>query len=104
MLELPIQVTRGARLPFIGTSVTVAGPLFAGQLARTVAGEPLVNLELHGIDVLDTSDGLERLVKFQHDVRIPYERKLSALTAVIDTIREAGHRFVRLDEAARAFA
>ena len=103
LLELPIQVTRGARLPFIGTAVTVAGPLMARQLARTVAGEPLVNLELHGIDVLDTGDGLEQLVKFQHDVRIPHQRKLSALTAVIDTMREAGHRFVRLDEAARAF-
>jgi hypothetical protein len=63
-----------------------------------------VNLELHGIDVLDASDGLERLVPFQHDVRIPYHRKLSALTAAVETLREAGHRFVRLDEAARAFA
>src|SRR5690349_2130384 len=102
LLELPIQVTRGPRLPFIGTSLTVAGPLVAGQLARTVAGEPLVNLELHGIDVLDANDGLEHLVKHQHDVRIPHQRKLAALTAVVETLRDAGHRFVRLDEAARA--
>ncbi|HMJ56791.1 MAG TPA: polysaccharide deacetylase family protein [Polyangiaceae bacterium] len=104
LLELPIQVTRGARLPFFGTSVTVAGPLMARQLARTVAGEPLVNLELHGIDVLDVEDGLGHLVKFQHDVRIPHQRKLAALTAVVETLREAGHKFVRLDEAARTFA
>ena len=104
LLELPIQVTRGPRLPFIGTSVTVGGPLVARQLARAVAGEPLVNLELHGIDVLDTTDGLEQLVKFQHDVRVPYQRKLEALTAVVETLRDAGHKFVRLDEAARAFA
>jgi peptidoglycan/xylan/chitin deacetylase (PgdA/CDA1 family) len=104
LLELPIQVTRGARLPYIGTSVTVAGPVIARQLTRAVAGEPLVNLELHGIDVLDASDGLEKLVPFQHDVRIPYQRKLSALTAAVETLRQAGHRFVRLDEAARAFA
>jgi peptidoglycan/xylan/chitin deacetylase (PgdA/CDA1 family) len=104
LLELPIQVTRGPRLPFIGTSVTVAGPLVAAQLARSVAGEPLVNLELHGIDVLDTGDGLQHLVKNQHDVRIPHQRKLAALTAVVETLRDAGHRFVRLDDAARAFA
>jgi peptidoglycan/xylan/chitin deacetylase (PgdA/CDA1 family) len=104
LLELPIQVTRGPRLPFIGTTLTVGGPLVAGQLARAVAGEPLVNLELHGIDVLDANDGLENLVKYQHDVRVPHQRKLDALTAVVETLREAGHKFVRLDEAARAFA
>ena len=104
LLELPIQVTRGPRLPFIGTSVTVAGPLVARQLAKAVSGEPLVNLELHGIDVLDTSDGLEELTPFQHDVRVPYRRKLDALTAAVETLRAEGHDFVRLDEAARAFA
>jgi hypothetical protein len=26
------------------------------------------------------------------------------LTAVVETLREAGHKFVRLDEAARTFA
>jgi peptidoglycan/xylan/chitin deacetylase (PgdA/CDA1 family) len=104
LLELPIQVTRGPRLPFIGTSVTMGGPLVAEQLARAVIGEPLVNLELHGIDVLDRHDGLEHLVKVQHDVRIAHQRKIDALKAVVDTLRGAGYRFVRLDEAARAFA
>ena len=104
LLELPVQVTRGLRLPFIGTSLTMAGPAVARELAHMVAGEPLVNLELHGIDVLDAEDGLEHLVKHQPDVRIPHQRKLDVLSAVVDTLRTAGHRFVRLDEAARAFA
>jgi hypothetical protein len=104
LLELPIQVTRGPRLPFIGTSVTMAGPRVARQLARMVVGEPLVNLELHGIDVLDASDGLEGLVKHQPDVKIPYKHKLESLAAVMQTLRDAGYSFVRLDEAARAFA
>src|SRR5439155_22329553 len=56
MLELPIQVTRGPRLPFIGTTVTLGGPSRARLLARACVGEPLVNLELHGIDVLDAGD------------------------------------------------
>ncbi len=82
----------------------MAGHRAARQLARTVVGEPLVNLELHGIDVLDTGDGLASLSRHQPDVKVPYKKKLEALTAVIGTLREAGYRFVRLDEAARAFA
>jgi peptidoglycan/xylan/chitin deacetylase (PgdA/CDA1 family) len=45
ILEIPIQVTRRARLPFIGTALTMAGPLGARMLARGVLGEPFVNLE-----------------------------------------------------------
>ncbi|HEX9294747.1 MAG TPA: polysaccharide deacetylase, partial [Polyangiaceae bacterium] len=104
LLEVPIQVTRGMRLPFIGTSLTLAGPRAARQLTRAVLDEPLVNLELHGIDVLDAGDGLAALSKHQPDVKIPYRRKLQALTATLETLRDAGYRFVRLDEAARTFA
>ena len=103
VLELPVQVTRGPRLPFIGTSVTLAGPERARWLARGCVGEPFVNLELHGIDVLDAGDGLEALRPHQPDVRVPVARKLEALTAVVETLRGAGYAFVRTDEAARAF-
>lgn len=103
LLELPIQVTRGPRLPFIGTTVTVAGPNVARYMARLVSGSPLVNLELHGIDVLDTRDGFPELSGHQPDARIPYERKLAALDAVVIELRRAGYSFVRLDEAAEAF-
>jgi peptidoglycan/xylan/chitin deacetylase (PgdA/CDA1 family) len=103
MLELPIQVTRGARLPFIGTTVTLAGPTRARWLTRLVVGEPLVNLELHGIDVLDVHDGFPELGGRQPDARVPHATKLDALSAVVETLREEGYSFVRLDEAARAF-
>ncbi len=101
MVELPVQVTRGPRLPFIGTSVTLGGPRLARHLARGCAGEPLVNLELHGIDVLDASDGLEPLRPHQHDVRVPRARKVDALRAAVEELRAAGHAFVTLSEAAR---
>ena len=103
-LELPIQVTPGPRLPFFGTAITAAGPRGARWLSRMVVGEPLVNIELHGIDVLSESDGLAPLAKHQHDLKIPLARKLESLTAVVDTLRAAGYGFVRLDQAARAFA
>jgi peptidoglycan/xylan/chitin deacetylase (PgdA/CDA1 family) len=102
LLELPVQVTRGARLPFIGTYVTLGGPRMARALARMCVGEPLVNLELHGIDVLDAADGLDALRPHQPDVRVPRERKLEALRAALRELRGAGYSFVTLREAAQA--
>jgi hypothetical protein len=102
LLELPVQVTRGARLPFFGTPVTLWGPRIARALARMCIGEPLVNLELHGIDFLDADDGLEALRKHQPDLRVPKDRKLDSLTAAVLELRAAGYSFVRLREAAEA--
>lgn len=103
VLEIPVQVTRGPRLPFIGTSVTLAGPTRARWLAKACVGEPLVNLELHGIDVLDASDGLEALRPHQVDVRVPRERKIDSILAACDELRGAGYAFVTMREAAAAF-
>jgi peptidoglycan/xylan/chitin deacetylase (PgdA/CDA1 family) len=102
--ELPVQVTRVLRLPFIGTSLTMAGARAARELARGVVGEPLVNLELHGIDVLDSGDGLSGLSKHQPDVNVPHKRKLETLTGVLCTLEDAGYKFVTLADAARAAA
>ncbi len=104
LLELPILVTRRLRLPVIGTSVTVAGPWGAGRLASACVGAPLLDLELHGIDVLDSSDGLEALAPYQLDVRVPVARKLAALESVVSVWKRAGYTFVTLEEAAEAFA
>jgi peptidoglycan/xylan/chitin deacetylase (PgdA/CDA1 family) len=100
--EIPVQVTRGLRLPFIGTSVTLAGPDRARWLAKMCVGDELVNLELHGIDVLDAADGLEALRPFQPDVRVTKEKKLAALHAAIDVLKGAGYTFVTMREAASA--
>ncbi len=100
LLELPVQVTRGLRLPFIGTTITLAGPARARWLAQMCVGDPLVNLELHGIDVLDENDGLGDLREHQPDVRVPVARKLEALHAVVDVLRAKGYAFVTLREAA----
>lgn len=101
--EIPIQVTRGARLPFIGTALTLAGTLGARLLARSVAGVPCVNLELHGLDALDERDGLGELARHQRDLRIPWAKKLEAIDAAIGVLRGRGYACVRMDElAARA--
>jgi hypothetical protein len=102
LLELPVQVTRGPRIHFIGTTVTLGGPRVARRLARMCVGEPLVNLELHGIDVLDAADGLEALEPHQVDVRVSVERKLESLRAAVEELRDAGYGFVTLREGAAA--
>ncbi len=103
LLEIPIQVTPKLRLQFIGTTVTMAGPTGARKLAEMCVGEPLVNLELHGIDVLDERDGLEPLAAHQIDVRIARERKLAAIRAVVSVLRDEGYAFVTMREAAEKF-
>lgn len=101
VLELPIQVTRGMRLPFIGTSLTLAGVRGAKLLTKMCVGEPLVNLELHGIDLLDEGDGLFALSRHQRDVRVLKETKLAVFETVVATLREAGYRFITLADATR---
>jgi peptidoglycan/xylan/chitin deacetylase (PgdA/CDA1 family) len=103
--EVPIQVTRKARLPFIGTSLTLAGTFGARLLAKGVLGEPFVNLELHGLDALDVRDGLDDLASKQRDLKVPWSKKLDAIDAAIEVLRRKGYASVRLDElAARAAA
>jgi peptidoglycan/xylan/chitin deacetylase (PgdA/CDA1 family) len=101
LLELPIQVTPFLRLPFIGTSLTLAGPKLAHWLARSLVGEPLINLELHGVDLLDQHDGLEQLAALQVDLRVPLAQKKQTLAVVVETLRGAGYEMVTLSEAAR---
>ncbi len=104
MLELPIQVVGPLRLPFIGTSVTLLGPSGARLLTRALLGVPFVNFELHGIDFLEARDVPQSLLAVQPDLRIPLDRKLQAVAAVLETLRSHGYAFLRLDQAARSVA
>jgi peptidoglycan/xylan/chitin deacetylase (PgdA/CDA1 family) len=99
--ELPIQVTRGLRLPFIGTGLILAGTLGARALTELVIGEPFINLELHAIDLLDPRDGLEALRGFQPDLRSTTETKLRIFNGVVNRLKRARYEFVRLDRAAK---
>ncbi|MGZ3417802.1 MAG: polysaccharide deacetylase family protein [Polyangiales bacterium] len=100
LLELPIQVTRTMRLPYIGTFLMLRGTSGARFLTRGVIGEPLVNLELHGIDVLDRDDGLEELARSQRDLHVKRETKREVLATIVEMLRREGYSFVTLDEAA----
>ena len=103
LLEIPVQVTPGLRMPFIGTSLGVGGPAVARRLARSLASESTVNLELHGLDALDRFDGLEPLAAVQPDLRVPWSRKLASIGAALWTLKDAGFEFVTLSELAAQF-
>ncbi len=106
VLELPIGVTRGVtgRLPYIGTDVVLGGERVARALTMAIVGRPLVNLELHGIDLADCAeDGLDWLRPHQVDLRRTAREKEAALRAAIVGLRTAGYRFVTLAEAASEF-
>ena len=100
LLELPIQVTPGVRLPYIGTGLVLAGNLGAQALTELVCGEPFVNLELHGIDFLGRGDGLTLLERVQPDLRVSFAKKRQIFTAVVRKLRNAAYTFRRLDQVA----
>jgi hypothetical protein len=78
------------------------GALVAKALTAQVVGRPLVNLELHGADLLGArEDGLEALAKHQPDLRVSVESKARVLRSVVEQLRGEGYRFVTLFEAAR---
>lgn len=102
--ELPIQVTPGTRLPYIGTSLVLAGPDGARLMTRTLMLEPFVNLELHGLDFLGADDELDDLLPHQPDARLARAHKLAALTAAVELLKKMRFAFIRLDEASRTVA
>lgn len=104
MIELPIGVTPFLRLPYIGTSVLGVGANGARVLSEQISRRPFVSLELHGIDLLDASDGLQALAPHQPDVRISVTHKVQALTAAVATLRRHGFAFTTLRNVASAFS
>lgn len=105
LLEIPIGVTRDEtlRLPYIGTSLVLAGSAGARMLTRLIAGRPVVSLELHGMDLADAeADEIGFLTPHQPDLRRSLAEKRDALRAAIQTLRDAGYRFVTLEGVASA--
>ncbi len=101
--EVPIQVTPGLRLPFIGTTLTLLGEHGARLYTRLLRQEAFVNLELHGIDFLDQNDGLQALAAHQPDLRMPWLKKRARLTAVVNELKKSGRSFVCLKDAVLHF-
>jgi peptidoglycan-N-acetylglucosamine deacetylase len=101
IIELPIAVTPGTRLPAIGTSLLLAPQWARTRLLESMRRRRFFNLELHGIDLADTDDdGIPGdLAAREPAFRAPLQHKLRALEATLDRLA-ADFDFVTLRDAA----
>jgi hypothetical protein len=101
IVELPVAVTPGARVPAIGTSLLVAPDFVRRRAIAAMSKRPFFNFELHGIDFADAEkDGIPgELVARQPDLRLPIAEKLARLDAILDELARTWS-FVTLADAA----
>jgi peptidoglycan-N-acetylglucosamine deacetylase len=102
ILELPMSVTPGARIPFIGTFVVLAPWPFVRAAYARLRREPFLSLELHAVDLLGPEDGLPpELARAQPDLALSGSAKRARLREVVEWLAR-DFRLVPLQEAARS--
>ena len=101
LVELPVAVAPGVRMPVIGTSLVLAPTYVRAQLLELMRRRRFFNLELHGIDLADAdADGIPaELVAKQPDLRRSLDEKLRALEATLDRLAPE-YEFLPLREVA----
>jgi len=100
--ELPIAVAPVTRVPFIGTFATLMPWPLVSATYRAVSALPLLNFELHAVDVLDVSDGIpEQLARQQRDLKVPATEKLSRLSKLFRWMKDGSDCLTLRDAAAR---
>jgi hypothetical protein len=87
ILELPITTGR-LGFPLVGTFVATLPWALVDGASRAVRREPLVNLELHGIDLLDASDASPLLAARQRDLRVPAADKIARIERFVRSFGE----------------
>lgn len=97
--EIPITLTRRLRVPFFGSSIALlaGGPAPTWSVERFIRGvedAETVNLELHGIDFLDSRDGLARLRGLQPGLEVPWQAKSEAFSQVVRSLRKRGYEWL----------
>jgi hypothetical protein len=104
-LELPIATAPFSRLPFIGTfAVLMPRPVVQTTYLAMRTTMDFFNFELHGIDLLEASDGIPaELVRRQPDLRVPVSRKRARLRELFSRLKD-DYQVVTLAEAARQLA
>ncbi len=90
LLELPMSVFPLLRLPAIGTFFTLYGDRGRSWLLPHLANEYWLNLEFHGIDLVDASDtGVgQELLSRQPDLPTPVEQKRSLFSSWLKHLAE----------------
>ncbi len=87
VLELPIGVLPGVRMPFIGTSLIALGEI-GWQLSRPfLAQSRWVNFESHAIDLTDhEGDRIPARLRTQPDQRVPLSRKWPLFVRAVESL------------------
>jgi peptidoglycan/xylan/chitin deacetylase (PgdA/CDA1 family) len=103
LVELPISVAGVARVPVMGTTLALARPWLFDRLGRASARMGLVNLECHGIDLVDssTNETMRSVAAHQPDLRIDAETKRQRLARFLSNLK-ATHTPSTLEQATRA--
>ncbi len=93
LLELPMSVIPRLRLPAIGTFFTLYGARGPALLLPLLRREPWLNIEFHGVDLLDAQDpGVDPLVaRHQPDLPRPVADKRALFLRWLRGLRP-GHR------------
>ncbi|GAC1600783.1 MAG: polysaccharide deacetylase family protein [Myxococcales bacterium] len=87
--ELPVATLPVLRGPVIGTVVLGVHPRIALPLARAAFAGGHLNLELHGIDLLDASDGVPpALARLQPGLALSAAAKMRRLRALVRGLAE----------------
>jgi hypothetical protein len=104
LVELPVAVLPGTRMPAIGTLLAVAPGWVRRYVMAGMRRRPLFNLELHGIDLADAvADRIPtELAGRQPDLRVPFSDKRRLFLEAIRQLKQH-HEFVTLREAAARF-
>jgi peptidoglycan/xylan/chitin deacetylase (PgdA/CDA1 family) len=88
LVELPVSVTPGLRVPAIGTYLLTAPTMLRARVLDAMRRRRFFNLEMHGIDLIGAEeDGIPAaLVARQHDLRVSLTQKLRAFEATLDRL------------------
>ncbi len=85
ILELPVA-TGMLGFPVIGTAVATLPPRLLRLLSGPARRRPLLDLELHGVDLRDASDVSPALAARRRDLRVPAARKIARLEAFVGSV------------------
>lgn len=88
LVELPVAVVPRTGIPFIGTSIAALPWPSVLAAYRVMKGRSFLNLELHGIDLMDASDVPPVLAQVQPDLRVPLREKLRRFDALLARMKD----------------
>lgn len=89
LVELPISVTRFARMPAIGTNMLLAPAWLRTRLISAMRRQGFFNFELHGIDLADAriDEIPAALIDRQPDLRLSLAEKTERFESMLDDIQ-----------------